>query len=494
MTNQARTGRLPGLVADPAAFEPETAELQNGERAESRGIFEAIWDLLTSMRFSLVVMLAMAVLGVIGALVIQMPAGIETDAVAREDWLAGVRPRYGGWTGVMDVLQVFTIFTSVWFKGLVGFLSISLIACMVQRAPRLWRTATQPRVSVGDGFFTHARERASIVVRGDAEDLAASTVAVLRRHHYRVVREDDGAVNVFADRFRWAPFGSLIGHLSILVILVGVILGTMFGFRDNAFVIAEGSTATVPTGEGLSLKLVSFEDAYYTDTGAPSDYASDLVLLQDGREVARHTARVNDPLRYGDLSFFQSFYGPAAQMSVAGADGTALFSDGVALAWETKDDGRSVGTFTIPSEDVTVWIVGTWGGTDPLVKPGQIRVETYRASTGDPIDQQTIDQGVATTVSGLIFTFGREIQFTGLSVSRDPGTIFVWIGSILLIAGFTIGICLPHRRLWARLVVRPDGVGTLSVATPGRVSHDVDSAFTNLVTDLRAACAAPSAS
>jgi cytochrome c biogenesis protein len=365
---------------------------------------------------------------------------------------------------------------------------------MVQRAPRLWRTATQPRVTVGDGFFAHARERDSIVVRGDAEGLTARTVAVLKRHHYRVVREDDGAVNFFADRFRWAPFGSLIGHLSILLILVGVILGSMYGFRDNGFVVAEGSTATVPTGEGLSIRLISFEDAYYTDTGAPSDYASDLVLFQDGREVARHTARVNDPLRYGDLSFYQSFYGPAAQMSVTGADGSLLFSDGVALAWETKDDGRSVGTFTIPSEDVTVWIVGTWGGTDPLVKPGQIRVETYRASTGDPIDQLTIDQGVATTVSGLSFTFDRELQFTGLSVARDPGTIFVWIGSILLIAGFTIGICLPHRRLWARLVVRPDGVGTLSVATPGRVSHDVDSAFTNLVTDLRAACADPSAS
>lgn len=494
MTNQTRTGRLPGLAIDPAASGPAIAEAQDAGRESSRGIFEAIWDLLTSMRFSLVVMLAMAVLGVIGALVVQMPAGVQADASAREDWLAGVRPRFGGWTSVLDTLQVFTIFTSAWFKGLVGFLSISLIACMVQRAPGLWRTATKPRVTVGDGFFAHARERDSIVVRGDAEDLAARTVTVLKRHHYRVVREDDGAVNVFADRFRWAPFGSLIGHLSILVILLGVILGSMLGFREDAFVIAEGSTVTVPTGEGLSVRLISFEDSYYTTTGAPSDYASDLVLLQDGREVARHTARVNDPLRYGDLSFYQSFYGPAAQMKVAAADDTVLFEDGVALAWQTQDDNRSVGTFTIPSEDLTVWIVGTWGGTDPLVKPGQIRIETYRASTGDPIDQQTIDQNVATTVSGLTFTFARELQFTGLSVSRDPGTIFVWIGSILLIAGFTIGICLPHRRLWARLVVRPDGVGTLSIATPGRVSHDVDSAFTNLVTDLRAACAGPSAS
>jgi hypothetical protein len=31
------------------------------------------------------------------------------------------------------------------------------------------------------------------------------------------------------------------------------------------------------------------------------------------------------------------------------------------------------------------------------------------------------------------------------------------------------------------------------MATPGRVTHDVDRAFTDLVTDLRAACAGPAA-
>jgi cytochrome c biogenesis protein len=140
---------------------------------------------------------------------------------------------------------------------------------------------------------------------------------------------------------------------------------------------------------------------------------------------------------------------------------------------------------------MAVWIVGTQGGSDPMIKPGQMRVETYRAGTGDPLDQQTIDQGVASEVTGLTFTFSREIQFTGLSVSRDPGTILVWIGSALLIAGFSIGFSFPHRRVWGRLVLGPNGVGALSVATPGRVTHDADRAFTNLVTDLRAACAAP---
>jgi cytochrome c biogenesis protein len=485
MAHQVRTGRLAAFPAEDAV-----AVAEHGGRSAVRGIFEVVWDLLTSMRFSLAVTLAMAAFGLVGALVIQIPTGMADDPAAKADWLAGVRPRFGGLTEIMDRLQLFSVFSSIWFRGLTAFLTMSLVACMIQRAPGLWHTATKPRVAVGDGFFAHAMERDAIVVRGDADDLVARAIGVLRKHHYRVTVEEDGAVNLYGDRFRWAPFAPFIGHLAIVVILAGVLVGSLLGFRDNAFVIAEGSTAAVPSGDGLSIKLISFENSYYTDTGAPSDYASQLVLYRNGQQVMAHTARVNDPMRYGDLSFYQSFYGPAAMISVADADGTSLYAEGVPLAWQTKNDGRSVGTFTLSNKDIVVWVVATQGAGDTLVQPGQVRVETYRASTGDPLDQQTIDQGKPTTISGLTFIFDREIQFSGLSVSRDPGTILVWLGSLLLIGGFTVGFLFPHRRLWGRLVMRPDGVGTLHVATPGRVTHDLDHAFTNLVTDLRAAMAA----
>jgi cytochrome c biogenesis protein len=484
MTHEAQSGRLSGLPANPSL-----TETRSTWRLDARGPVAPLWNLLTSMRSAMVVMLAMAILGLVGTLVIQVPPGIAADPAAKADWLAGVRPRYGAWTDVLDRLQLFSVFGSIWFRGLVALLASGLIACMIRRAPRLWHLATQPRVTVGDGFFAHARQHDEIVVRGDAADLTTRVVGVFGRRRHRVLVEDDGAVNFYADRFRWAPFGSLIGHLGIVVILAGAIVGSVLGFRDNTFMIAEGSTAAVPSGEGLSIKLVSFEDAYYADTGAPADYASDLVLYQDGAEVLRHTARVNDPLRYGDFSFYQSFYGAAALISVTDANAAVLYSDGVSLAWATAEDDRRLGTFTIRSEDMAVWIVGTYGGDDPLVKPGQVRVETYRAGTGDPIDQKTIDQGLATEVSGLTFTFGRELQFTGLSVSRDPGAIFVWIGSLLLIGGFTIGFLFPHRRVWGRLVLRSEGVGTLSVAIAGRPGRSVDRSFADLVTDLGAATA-----
>ena len=52
-------------------------------------------------------MLAIAALGVVGALLIQAPAGIAGDPQAKAEWLDSVRPRFGGWTNILDTLGLF---------------------------------------------------------------------------------------------------------------------------------------------------------------------------------------------------------------------------------------------------------------------------------------------------------------------------------------------------------------------------------------------------
>jgi len=485
MTHDAQTGRL---ATDAVAVRSEATEPDAGFGIDS--ILEGLWGLLTSMRFGVVIILALAALGLVGTMIIQAPPGISADAAAKADWLDGVRPKYGGWTGILDQLQVFTIFESVWFRGLAALLTASLVACSAHRLPGLWKSATRPHVAIGEAFFTHAPQHEFIAVKGAGEEISAGVTQVLRHHRYRVVSEDDGVVHVYADKFRWGPFGTVIGHLSLVVILAGALVGSAFGFRDTSFVVAEGSTVPVRSGEGIAVELVQFQDAYYTDTGAPADYASDLVIYRDGAEVARDTVRVNEPLRYDGLSFYQSFYGPAAAVRVSDAGGAEVFADGVPLAW-TEDSGRRVGSFTIPGADLTVWVIGTAGSGDTVVAPGQMRVEVYKASEGTPVGGTTIDQRTSAALAGYTFAFDREMQYTGLSVARDPGTPLIWLGSLLMIAGFVLVLMFPHRRVWGRLVVRSDGRGMLSLAAAGRRDVTSNTEFTDLVTDIRAAFTAP---
>ena len=54
--------------------------------------------------------------------------------------------------------------------------------------------------------------------------------AELRRKFYRQLpddRLDDGAVGMYADRFRWGPFGTAIAHAAMVVILAA------FGISGN---------------------------------------------------------------------------------------------------------------------------------------------------------------------------------------------------------------------------------------------------------------------
>src|SRR5581483_11099068 len=111
-----------------------------------------------------------------------------------------------------------------------------------------------------------------------------------------------------ADRNRYAKLATFINHLGLVMTLAGLTVSGLFGVRDNAFIIAEGTTREVSFAPGIAVHLDSFLDEY-TPSGAPKDYKSDVVIYDNGQEAERGTIRVNDPMEYKDLRFHQAFFG-----------------------------------------------------------------------------------------------------------------------------------------------------------------------------------------
>jgi cytochrome c biogenesis protein len=477
MSNSVRSGAL-------AAPEP-LDELEGGLALPVGDVFERLWHLLISMRTGLALMLFLAFLTLVGTMLTQVPAGLQGDQVAYAQWLDSVRPKYGGWTSVFDTIGFFSIFTSLWFKVTTVLLTTSILACSVNRAPRLWRQAMHPRLVPSPAFLDHAALAGSVTVPGSRKAVAAALEAELRRHHFRtVVTQDGDGVAVYADRFRWGPFGTVVAHLSLIVILVGAVLGAG-GFRTTEFAVTVDSTVPVGNGTNLSVKATSFEDKYYED-GRPADYASHLILYDGATQVADKTIRVNDPLRYGDISFYQSFFGPAADVLVTDVSGATVYEGGVPLMWSSNDGTKTIGQFTIPGKDVTVYVIGVASGrVDAGIKAGQVQLEVYQgANTSTPTGLQVVDEGVAATISGYDFTFVRERQFTGLIVARDPGAPFVWLGTTLLVLGVVMVFLFPSRRLWAR-VRGSEGRSEVRIAAATR--HDVgfESTFRSLLNAIQ---------
>jgi cytochrome c biogenesis protein len=442
---------------------------------------------LTSMRVALLLLGAIALLTLAGTLLEQAPAEIRGDAAAYAEWLDSVRPRYGGWTGVLDTLGLFAVFSSIWFKGLLVLLSASLISCSVRNVPRLWRKATRPRMVMTEAFFERAPHRAGIVSDADAKASLDAIRSTFRSHLFHTSIERDGDdVHVCADRFRWGPFGRIVAHLSFVVILIGAALTATSGFRDEGFAVPVGGKERVGHGTDLTVKATSFSDTYYL-SGEPRDFASNLVLYKDGKPVKSQEVRVNHPMRYEGVSFYQSFFGPSVVLRAQDGDGRVLFDRGVPMLYGSKDETHVIGRFSLPEKGLTVFAVAPQSGEiDRRIGPGQAQLEVYRSGNDAPVGVRVLTQGKPAQIAGVDFTFVRERQYAGLIVARDPGWTLVWVGSVLLVIGICMVFMFPHRRI--RAVVRRVGGGSeVGIAAIKRRDAAFATQFKDLVKDMRRA-------
>jgi cytochrome c biogenesis protein len=441
------------------------------------------------MRVALLLLGVLALLTLAGTLLAQAPAAVKGDPQAYADWLDSVRPKYGGWTGILDALGFFSVFSSIWFKGILVLLSASLISCSVRNIPRLWRRATRPRMVMTEAFFDRAPLRTAIASPADRDATLAKLRAAFRSHHFRTATRNDGDdVHVCADRFRWAPFGRIVAHLSFVVILLGAALTATGGFRDEGFAVPVGEKKSVGNGTDLTVEAKSFSDSYYA-SGEPRDYASKLVLYENGAPVKSQEVRVNHPMRYDGVAFYQSFFGPAVVVQAKSEDGRVLFDRGVPLLYGSKDGTHVIGRFSLPEQGLTVFAVAPQSGeVDPRIGAGQTQLEVYRSETDAQAGFRVLSQGKPARIAGVDFTFVRERQYAGLIVARDPGSSLIWIGSTLLVLGMCMTFFFPHRRV--RAVVRPGAGGSeVGVAAIRRRDPAFAEQFEHLVEDIRRAVA-----
>jgi cytochrome c biogenesis protein len=413
-----------------------------------------LWHLLTSVKLALSLILAIAVVGLIGIVLDQVPGHLAGQVGGKDRWLETVaRPEYGMWTDVLDSLGLFRIFRSPWFLVPVAVLAVSILACSVNR----WKPI---RKAISGGPIRHSPEfyvdggscRQVSSSRTVVPDLARGVQDALRRRGYRVPSESSPeGLHMAADKNRFFLIGTYLGHLSLVLLILGFILSSRFGFRNVTLVVPEGGVRDVGLGTGLAVSVRSFTAEYWPG-GEPKDYRSEVTLYRDGTEVKQGTIRVNHPMSYNGVRFYQSFYGPAVSIMVQSPEGAVLYDDVVALS-DVLDDPplqRPFGSFRIPESGVTVYVVGpAIDGSDPSFNTGEIGLKLFSDDSSDTFLTGRLQVGTTGELEGLKFTYVEERQFSGLEVSKDPGNAIIWTGSGLLIVGLFAVLYFPHRQIWA---------------------------------------------
>ncbi len=449
----------------------------------------AIYGLLTSVRFAVVQIVALALAGIVGIVVPQLP-GVAfrspADLAEQMDILrARVEPSLGpGLTDLLATLGFFRVFSAWWFTALLALLAVSIVVCTLDRTPRLWRSARDVRVIQPDPFYDPILPDRAVIAGGLAVD---DVRAALRRARYRVREAEgpDGVRYLYGDRHQNAKLFTLITHAGLVGFILAAAVTSRTGF-ETGLLLPEGQA--LPVASIGSSGLVSVKNLGFTAprdaTGRFTDFTTDLAVYQDGKEIARKVIRVNEPLEAAGYTFHQNFFGPAADLTIRDGAGRLLWAGPVAL--DEVNAGRPYGRFTIPGRDEGLELLLDAGeGKVPLLvmlgfRPvgtaadGTLQVETTFVGGAEP------GRTYASPSGDLSIAFEEVTAYSGIIAKRDPGASIVWASFLLLIAGLSLTFYLPRRRVWARLAPS----GELSLVARADRYVDLRREFGRLLEDL----------
>ncbi len=408
--------------------------------------------------------IVLAVAGLIGTLLRQLPAFALTDPAAYASQMDEMHRIYDPVTllglnvgpqmvDLFERLGFFRVFSAPWFTFLLTLLVVSIIVCTLDRTPRLWRSVyvvnpVQPQV-----FYDLRRpERAHFEL--GAETTGEDVRQALRAKRFRVqATERDGAVHFYGDRNQYFKMATLFTHLGLILFLAGGAVTGWLGYETVVFV-GEGQTAPVQavgTPDNLLVKNIRFEAPTRPD-GSFVDFRTDLAVYQNGTEIARKTIRVNDPLTVNGYVFHQNTFGPAADLVIHDAAGRLVWDGPVLLAGQLG--GLPQGFITIPGSATGLLLVldRTAEGTPLLAVSGIGEIDDEGTSgllfiAGLGLGRTTESASTA----GYAITWEHAGAYTGMVIKRDPGQGLIWIAYLSLITGLVLTFYFPRRRVWARL-------------------------------------------
>ena len=414
---------------------------------------------LASNQLAIYTLIALAVASLVGVLIPQEFVSIQPDELRR--LLA-----QSAWARAADALGLFRLFSTGWFLAIVGLLVVNLVLCSVDGLKRLFTLRRAQAARKGKAIVDGMKVYARAPLAGDAAE------ALAREWAGTVGAPEDAGTKdarvLVAERTWWARLGPYVIHSSLLLIIAGAGIGQIAGLRGNMNIL-EGATDDVvrldraPEGKDLvrlpfAVRCDRFHVEFYPGTQRPKEFASDLTIVDGGREVLKKTIRVNGPLAYGGFHFFQANYGPGGGKTELRATDPAT---GTTKTFWAPDDEPA----PVPGTSDAVRVVDF--AEDHMNAGPAVRVEIAHPDGSKEaawLFQRSPDFDATRKGAYVLAVLDRKaVQYTGLSVQQDPGVPVVWAGCAVLFAGLGLTFGFSHRRAAAMIAA-----GTVTLAASGQ--------------------------
>lgn len=324
------------------------------------------WRQLTSMRTALVLLLLLALAAIPGSVIPQE----DIDSLKVSQW----RDDHPRLAPIWDRLDLFSVYSSVWFSAIYILLMVSLVGCIVPRL-LVYARALRAKPPRAPRHLSRLPESTSYETHEAPEVVLARAAKVVRRRRYRVDWVE-GSDSVAAERGRLREAGNLVFHLAVIVVLVGVAVGSLFGYKGGVIMFvgkdygfsnnltqyddfAPGSLFDESVMEPFSFKIDSFDVDWITDPdsrrmGMARKFVSHLdYRTEPGAPEQEYDLKVNHPLSIGGTDVFLIGHGYAPVITVRDGDGNIAQSGPQVFLPTNAQTFESFGVVKAPDAEPT---------------------------------------------------------------------------------------------------------------------------------------------
>ncbi|KUK12165.1 MAG: ResB protein required for cytochrome c biosynthesis-like protein [Moorella sp. 60_41] len=238
----------------------------------------------------------------------------------------------------------------------------------------------------------------------------------------------------------WRGRGSVLLHLSLLLILAGAVLSAYLG--RSAYVeigVGEGVDLAAHGFPGFALSVKDFRIEYYP-TLEPRQYISLVRVESDSGSVREQEVKVNHPLKFEGLKIYQKRYGWLIQGEVS--YGTGVFPFQAAHGGELLLDEVQrlrLRFFLLPGGEGAT---ATPPSSPPTDTPG---LACLLLRDTDILATGIIGPGESRTLGDYTVTFIGHRRYTGLEIKRDPGVGVTYAGFVLVLVGFVMRYLISDK-------------------------------------------------
>ena len=461
---------------------------------DSRSFLRWCWRQLTSMRTALILLLLLGIAAIPGSL---FPQRNQNPIQVKQYFIDN--PTLAVW---LDRLSLFNVYSSPWFSAIYLLLFISLIGCVLPRSiSHLKAIGALPTLTPK---YLDRMEYFTEIKKVDL-DLAE---AKLRKMRFRVRRDEN---SISAEKGYARESGNLLFHLSLVLILIAIGVGSLFGSKGDAILNVGDRFINTPTSYDIlgfgkyqaedslppfALTIKDFKAEYDPTTNAPLDYTLTVLAANPvGSQEKTEIIKVNKPLTYGSTKVYLQANGYSPIVIVRDKSGKVIF-DGPTLFLPQDANLSSIGAIKIPDMNPQIGFVSSFLPTadrDPIrggfssypeVLDPRLLISVWKGdlglNSGVPQSVYRIDTskmeriGLKALVLNESYDFGEgSITFTGwnswvnLQIVNDPGKGYALLGAILAISGLLISLFTRQRRIWIKQGRKTQVAGLAKNGIPG---------------------------